>query len=255
MKSLLNNSNYSLTNVINYKKNMEENTSLVIEKYFHVLMEFLKYILDNIKIKNTMYCKFIIVRGIETIHHVFCLILYYTNNLDITYFHSQKSVYFYVEFVQQTSSDENSFLQLSSRDATMYVYRKTIFDINNEHRKNINNQINKETKNKWEIINKYTILLKNIITNIISKDEFSKEPLKYISKYEILSSLIIKNTYNLEDLINIDFIMNKIKIDYSAQQYIEMMDVLFSKKPDVFLTIKNKLLTTNTTLDYDFLIH
>ena len=49
MKSLLNNSNYSLTNVINYKKNMEENTSLVIEKYFHVLMEFLKYILDNIK--------------------------------------------------------------------------------------------------------------------------------------------------------------------------------------------------------------
>jgi hypothetical protein len=92
-------------------------------------MEYLKYVLENHKIKNACYKKFILIRGLETINHVFYFILYYTNNLEITYFHSQKAIYFYVEFIQQTSTEENSFLQLNSRDAIMYVYKKTIFEI------------------------------------------------------------------------------------------------------------------------------
>lgn len=254
-----NSSNYSLYNVGNYKKNIEETTSLIMEKYFKVLMEYLKYILDNTKIKNTSYSKFIILRGIETIHHVFYLVLYYTNNLDITYFHSQKSVYFYVEFIQQTSSEENSFLQLSSRDATMYVYRKTIFEISNEHRKNVNSQLSKETKNKWEIISKHTNILKNIVNNIIAKETFSNNPLKYILKYEIQCSLFIKKIYNLEELDLLEYILNKIKIEFSLDDYLKIIDFLLTKKPEGLLEIKNKLLDSSsgssTSIDYDFLIN
>lgn len=256
MKSSLSSNNYSLFNVANYKKNIDENVSLVMDKYFKVLIEYLKYILDTIKIKNTSYYKFILLRGIETIDHVFNLVLYYTNNLDITYFHTQKSVYFYIEFIQQTSTEENSFLQLSSRDATMYVYRKTIFEISNEHRKNINNQINKETKNKWEILNKNTNLLKKIINNIIIKDDFKENPLKYILRYEKIGLLLIKNSYNLEDQNNIDYIMNKIKIEFSIEEYLEFIEFILSKKTDGLLEIKNKLLAqgsnTNANLEYDF---
>lgn len=258
MKSLLNSSNYSLFNVANYKKNIDENTSIILDKYFKVLIEYLKYILDAIKIKNTSYSKFILLRGIETIDHVFKMILYYTNNLDITYFHTQKSVYFYVEFIQQTSSDENSFLQLSSRDATMYVYRKTIFEISNEHRKNINNHINKETKNKLEIINKNTNILKKIIYSIITKDEFKEDPLKYIFRYETIGILLIKNSYNLEDHNNIDYIINKIKIEFSIEEYLEFIEFILSKKTSGILEIKNKLLVVSTNIssniEYDFLI-
>jgi hypothetical protein len=259
MKSSLNSSNYSLFNVTNYKKNIDENTCIVMDKYFKVLIEYLKYILDTIKIKNTSYSKFILLRGIETIDHVFKLVLYYTNNLDITYFHTQKSVYFYVEFIQQTSTEENSFLQLSSRDATMYVYRKTIFEISNEHRKNINSHINKETKNKWEMISKNTNLLKKIINNIITKNQFQEDPLKYISRYETIGLLLIKNSYNLEDQNNIDYIINKIKIEFSIEEYLEFIEFILSKKTDGLLEIKNKLLgrnsSTNTNLEYDFLIY
>lgn len=256
MKTSLISNNYSLFNVANYKKNIDENTSIVLDKYFKVLIEYLKYILDTIKIKNTSYSKFILLRGIETIDHVFNMLLYYTNNLDITYFHTQKSVYFYVEFIQQTSTEENSFLQLSSRDATMYVYRKTIFEISNDHRKNINNHINKETKNKWEIISKNTNILKKIINNIITKDQFQEYPLKYISKYETIGFLLIKKSYNLEDQNNIDYIINKIKIEFSIEEYLEFIELILSKKTDGLLAIKNKLLSGNscvtTNLDYDF---
>ena len=54
----------------------------------------------------------------------------------MTYFHSQKSFYFYVEFIGQISEDQHSFLHLSSKDASIFVYKKTIFEINDEIIKN-----------------------------------------------------------------------------------------------------------------------
>ena len=79
---------------------------------------------------NPNYLKFIVIRGIETLTHVFNTILHYTKNLEITYLHSQKAYYYYIEFISQISEDQNIFLQLSSNDAIMYVYKKTIYNIN-----------------------------------------------------------------------------------------------------------------------------
>ena len=31
----------------------------------------------------------------------------------------------------------HAYLQLNSRDATLFVYKKTIYEINNDHKKNI----------------------------------------------------------------------------------------------------------------------
>ena len=100
-------------------------------KYSELLIEYTKFIVENIQIKNKSYSKFIIIRGLDTITNVFTTILYYTKNLDLTFFHCQKSYYFYVEFISQISEAEKLFLQLSSRDASTYVYKKTLFDLNN----------------------------------------------------------------------------------------------------------------------------
>ena len=65
------------------------------------------------------------------------MIFYYTKNLDLTFYHTQKAYFFYIEFIEQIYDDNVTFLRLSSRDALMFVYKKTIFDINNDHKKSL----------------------------------------------------------------------------------------------------------------------
>jgi hypothetical protein len=145
MSSNTNNSIYSLNNLNNYKTNIINNINDINHKYNLLVIEYLHFIIENISTKNISYSKFIITRGLVTITHVFTMLLFYSRNLDLSYYHSQKSFYFYVEFIGQISNDEHTFLKLSSRDASMFVYRKTIFEINNEIRKNIKNLSNEDT--------------------------------------------------------------------------------------------------------------
>lgn len=49
----------------------------------------------------------------------------------------KKAYYFYIEFIEQISDNNVTFLQLSSRDAILFVYKRTIFELNNEYIKNI----------------------------------------------------------------------------------------------------------------------
>ena len=125
-------SNYSLHNTDNFKQILDYNPNEILTKYNELLNEYLNYFIENNKIKNPNYLKFIVIRGIETITHVFNTILHYTKNLEITYLHCQKAYYYYTEFICQISEDQNVFLQLSSKDAIMYVYKKTIYEINRE---------------------------------------------------------------------------------------------------------------------------
>jgi len=155
MKTIINkDNNYSLYNIDNYKLDLVTSIEEITEKYSELIIEYFKFIIEHISLKNSNYTKFIIIRGLDTITNVFYNILFYTKNIDLTFYHCQKSFYFYVEFVGQISEDEKVFLQLTSRDASTYVYKKTIFDINNEIKKKIGNPSD-EVKYKINIINTY----------------------------------------------------------------------------------------------------
>ena len=88
--------NYSLYNTDNFKTTLDVTTSIILNKYKDYIFEFLNIILDNIKVKNNSYYKFIITRGLETLSNAFTTILYYTKNIEITCFHCQKAIYFYI---------------------------------------------------------------------------------------------------------------------------------------------------------------
>lgn len=203
--------NYSLHNNENFKKELESEITHIIKKLSDLFIDYFKFIIENIKLKKTNFSRFIITRGLDTIINVFNNILFYTKNLDLTYFHCQKAFYFYIEFVGQISEDEKMFLQLSSRDATTYVYKKTIFEINNEVRKN-NEDISDYTRLKLDIINSYIDLYKTLLLKLINNDFFNNEKLlsiQYIynklnnltnkSKIELLNQIIEKLYYQIKD--------------------------------------------------------
>ena len=120
--------------------------------------------------------------------------------------------YFYTEFVSQISEDEKMFLQLTSRDATNYVYKKTVFEINNELRK-CNEEVTDYTRVKLDIINCYIELYKTILLKLINEDFFDLEKLNSIeniyhkfnnlpnkSNVKIYNDIIEKLYYHIDDV-------------------------------------------------------
>jgi hypothetical protein len=65
--------------------------------------------------------------------------------MSFTYYHCEKGIYYFTEFISQIEN-ENSFLKLSSIDAIIFVYKKTIYNINKKlsvvERKNWLNEAN-----------------------------------------------------------------------------------------------------------------
>jgi len=127
--------NHSLLNIEHYKSEFSCSSTEIFSKYIGVLSEYFVNCSETINIQNKTYYKYVIVKGMETVSHVFKILLLYTKNLNLTYYHCQKSFYYYVEFISQIGDNNHSFLQLNSRDASLFVYKKTIYEINQEVRK------------------------------------------------------------------------------------------------------------------------
>jgi hypothetical protein len=142
---LLDNSHFILSNIANYKPVLTNNINEIITKLTRVLSEYLRFIIEKLIIKkNKFYNKYIIERGLNTIFHIFSILLFYTKNLELSFYHSQKAFYLYVEFIEQISDDNVTFLQLSSKDAILFVYKKTIYEVNTDYKKNIPIPTNEE---------------------------------------------------------------------------------------------------------------
>jgi hypothetical protein len=194
--SLSENSNYVLYNISNYKAHIDNSVQEILNKFVMAIIEYMRLISEKITMKNKPYYKFIFERGIETLMHIFSTIFYYTKNLELTFYHTQKAYYFYIEFIEQISDDNVTFLQLSSRDAILFVYKKTIYDLNNEYKKNIKEPTSDE-KNILSFVNSYTYIYKNIVQFIINHKDFKYETkMDYINlccdSIEIISETLNK---------------------------------------------------------------
>lgn len=242
MKSLNIDNSYSLDNVDNYYKELKHDINEIVNKYVDLIKEYLNFIYDNVKIKNKFYIKFIVKRGLETITNVFLNIFYYTKNLNLTYYHCQKSFYFYVEFIGQITDEQNTYLQLSSRDAATYVYRKTIFEINNEFKKKIPYP-SEEISSKFDLLNIYIDLYKFIAIKIINQNKNYNTETKTININDNLIKINskIKNIiFNLSELKNIILLINildnKLK---EEEKFIEIVNYYFKKiNKNTNLTLK-----------------
>lgn len=200
---LSDNSPFILYSISNYKQSIDNSVSEILSKLLEVIINYMRFISEKISTKNTTYYSFIFERGLEAVIHVFSTIFYYTKNLELTFYHSQNAYCFYIEFIEQISDDNVVFLQLTSRDALLFVYKKTIFELNNEYKKNIK-EPNEDDKHILEIVNSYKHIYKSIALFIINHRDFKCEHKKaYINKFA-----------NSIEIIGETLTKNKIKLDY-----------------------------------------
>ena len=246
-----------IQNKENYKLILQSNSVEIVDKYSKLVIEYLLFIIENIGSKNATYNKFIITRGINTITNVFTTLLYYSNNLDMAYYHSQKSFYFYVEFIGQISEDQHSFLQLSSRDASIFVYKKTIFEIPLDI-KNPQNQEEEQNKNQiMDLFDQYKIIIFTFFQKTINKLNFNdtiENKKQYLVENinlseKIIDLLIGQNSLpNSLDLNNIIYLINQINtIDQTHQlsidnkEYYKLLENLLKKYTKMSVSKKEKI--------------
>jgi hypothetical protein len=238
--------NYSLYNTDNFKKSLDVTTCIVLNKYKDYIFEFFNIILDNIKVKNNSYYKFIITRGLETITNVFTNILYYTKNIELTCFHCQKALYFYIEFVSQISEEQNMFLQLSSRDATSYVYKKTIYELNNDFKKNMP-LADEKTVNEFNIITENIKIQKNIFLKIINNIQLFINDKKQFDKCIKLSFKVSSIDLEIKKLVYFNSIIDFLDIEFeNIDKFLEIVLLLIkkiSKNEDVINNCLSKIYT------------
>jgi hypothetical protein len=225
-----NNTQNALINSLNFNTKLTCNLSEILQKYVSMILEYTDFISEKVNIKNKKYYDYLYNRGLDTISHVFLLILFYTKNLDITYYHSQKAFYFYVEFIEQILDVQHSFLNLTSRDATMFVYKKTVYEINNEYRKMIDNSDNNSSGNNNNNGTSSSSSSNNSISSSISNDySITKD-----SKFDLLNSYIeiYKMLIRLDKpkVIEISEIINKTKGSSSYMQKILNIVHIFAEK-------------------------
>ena len=143
-----------------FNKELNQSVPEIMEKYVSLVVEYTTFIRDKNNILYKKHYPYILSRGLDTITHVFIMILFYTKNIELTYYHSQKSFYYYVEFIEQILDVQHTFLHLSSRDASIFVYKKTIYEINQEHRKETENNVHDDEQFKQ--INAYAQIYKEV---------------------------------------------------------------------------------------------
>jgi hypothetical protein len=251
MKKNLNSMNDNLLhNVSNYKHCITNSVQEILTKFVSVILEYMKLVSEKLTMKNKPHYKFIFERGLETLIHVFTMILYFTKNLELTFYHTQKAYYFYIEFIEQISDDNITFLQLTSRDAIMFVYRKTIFDLNNEYKKSMKEPSSDEIM-LMSSINVYTNIYKNIVQFIINHKDFKYETkLDYIKlcccSIEFVSDALNENKIEKETLDCIYVFTNflsdkKLKTNDFFKLLDDFINVICLKNGMSEKLIKNKL--------------
>ena len=177
---------YSLINLDNYKETLTSSIQDILDNLVRVIVDYVIFITEKLNIKYGQYYQFIFERGLYSLLHIFSIILYHTNNLDLTIYHCQKAYYFYIEFIEQIADDNVTFLKLSSKDAVMFVYKRTIFELNNDFRKKTKNVSNDEN-NMYLNLNIYIHFYKKIFHNMIKTTNFD-----YENKKDLMNKLCFK---------------------------------------------------------------
>jgi hypothetical protein len=203
--------NNILQNSENYNKTLNNNIFDIYNKFTSIINEFILHMLDNNKstnVENELY------DGIKTLSHVFKFLILYTKNLELTIYHCQRAFYFFIEFMDQMNDESHSFLQLTIKDAILFVYKKTIYDINDEYRSSYNIEATKE-EDLLDII--LTIYVEISLLHV-KKCKFEDHKLKYLSDeneklIKNINKIYQKNKNNTtilhEKMVELNIFINK----------------------------------------------
>ena len=258
-----------LNSIENYKSELMENESILFLKFVAMIHEMIILCNDRITTENEEYIKHILITGIKNTTYIYKIILLYTKNLELALYHTQKSILYYVEFISQVGEDSQNLLKLTTKDATLFIYKKTVFDINDEYKQSY--QETNQTKTIMKQLELYIDIYNNIVIHSISFFDLKQYTLTQLQKniltkvYKIVEALIHLHEIHYETstnivsnkltglLITIDCFNQSYQYEFINKNYTYLIEYCIKKiyKTDIDNNkIKNNLLS-NSNVDIE----
>ena len=209
--------NNVLSDINNYNDNINVNACVLFLKYVGIIHELINTLMDNIHVNHPEYLKYLLIKGIKNTTYIYTFLLLYTKNINLTIYHTERSILYYVEFIGQINQETNNFLKLSTTDATLFIYKRTIFDINCEFR---NNYIETdETKNTMNKLHQYIDIYNASLMLYVNTFDF-----KTFTQYDLQKNIFTKLYKISESLIHIpSFCVNTNTSECEAMEKISVM--------------------------------
>jgi len=251
--------NNVLNDVENYNDILDKNICVVFLKYIGLIHEFIESFVENIYIDNNEYLKYIITKGIKNTSYIYIFLLLYTKNLDLAIYHTQKSILYYVEFISQIEEDHTNQLQLNSIDATLFIYKKTIFDINTDFRNQYNET--EEIKEQINTLKQYMEIYNTTLIMYVDKLDLTKLTLNdlqtsvFTTLYKIVELLIqtplLSKKNDKTDIEELNIVYNIItecnryhKYSFINSNYLTLIECIIKKHFKKYINVnelRNKL--------------
>ena len=218
--SELENKLYNLKSEETYKFFFDSKIKEIMINYTTLINYYVIYSIENIKSKNIN----IFDKGFSLISNIFITILMYTRSLNTTIHHTQKGILYYIEYITQiTDKDDTMFFNLTLKDAIVYVYTKTIYDINEKIRSAF-------------ILTTFENKLFNIIHQLIVN---YNDIILTFSKIEIFKNNSIDD--KKEILLNVHLLYNEHVLKYYNNVYSSTVSKNIKKIENCLIVIKNNL--------------
>lgn len=122
-----------LSDKSHYEQHFNFSTAEMLSAYDSLLRSFLRHIKPHIETHKPIFAIYILTKGLNMIFNVFNMTIYHTKSLVATCNSIQSSILLFCEFVSQINHDKYNYLQLSIRDATIFVYRKTVYKLDKKY--------------------------------------------------------------------------------------------------------------------------
>lgn len=207
-KHIFNESNYQ--SIIN-----DSDIKTYVSVFNRIISNYLDSCNEALEVKDEQYYRYILLKGIITIQNVFSFLLLYTKNIEIITMHCEKSYLYFIEFIGQIGGDSTSYLQLNCKDAVLFVYKKTIYDINSDYKKNF--KLTEKERVILNLINSTVQIIFTYISYIIN--HFDKN-VERNTNINILKDVSISLANKLLTIINSD------KLELSQSKLTNIQDFL-----------------------------
>jgi len=106
-------------------RGIKSQQTIIIEKYITTIEEYFHLINESSILKDNAHILFV---GLNAIQRVFEYVLIKTQSVEKAYYYSQRSYYYYLEYMEQIYQS-NLSQNLNHTDAMFFVYKKTIIEM------------------------------------------------------------------------------------------------------------------------------
>lgn len=157
----------------------------IVKKYIDIINRFIIHSIEESQNQSFHILYIYIQNGLNILYHIFFITFFYTKNLNSSIKNTITGMLYYTEFFKQINQNDMN-QNLNYKDASIFVYSKTLFHIDKKFSKNIHS-----IHSKWNLSSFTSKVYQDILLLLIF---YHKSLLCHQKLYSIFSSFLTSNS-------------------------------------------------------------